>query len=339
MMDVIQVVEKLDQLGYIRANRVINSYYSIYCPFHNNGNERKASFGVLIQEEIRGGKLYPQGWCHCFTCSYVNTLPGMIEDILKDRSISQSGADWLRDNIPGFDIVSDFDYLIPPNMSDEILSAWNVSAVAVKSLQDMDKPMYPYVSEAELANYRYTVPYMYERGFTDEIIERYDIGYDGNFKLPKRKEITPTLTFPVRDAEGRTQFIYRRGVSTKLFYMPEGLVKPLYGIWELSQLKDKPRSIIICEAIINSLTCIKWGYHSVALMATGNSFQIDQLRQLGAHEFVFALDPDEAGQRAVRKLKRALSDVAITWTITMPEGKDVNDCSEEEFNMLYANKE
>jgi hypothetical protein len=336
-MDVVEIIEKLDSIGYIRANKIMNEYYQIYCPIHKGGQERRPSFGILIREEVRNGRIYPQGWCHCFSCNYVNTLPGLIEDILKNMSISQTGLDWLRDNIDGFDVAADFEYLIPPGMTDDLMNIWDQSKIAVSNLASLQKPKYEYVSEEELASYRFTIPYMYERGLTDEIIEKYDVGFDINFRLPGRKEITPTLTFPVRDMLGRTQYIYRRGVESKIFFMPEGLDKPLYGIYELDK---STKRLIICEAILNALKVISFGESAVALMATGNSIQIEQVRQLGIREIILGFDADYAGSVAENKWKKALRDVAIVWCYrNYPqkedgEYKDLNDLTLEEFRAL-----
>ena len=43
-----QTIEYLDSNQVIRKNKIINNWYSIYCPFHNDGNEKKASFGVNL---------------------------------------------------------------------------------------------------------------------------------------------------------------------------------------------------------------------------------------------------------------------------------------------------
>lgn len=71
------------------------------------------------------------------------------------------------------------------------------------------------------------------------------------------------------------------------------------------------------------------------MLGTGNSYQIQQLQELGVHEFILAFDPDEAGRRATAKLKRALKSVAIVWEFEgIPIGKDINNLSLEEFNAL-----
>lgn len=331
-MDVELILNKLQDMEYIRLSRVTNNYYTIYCPFHNNGNERKPSFGVLLKEEYRNRQRYPEGWCHCFTCGYVNTLPEMISDILKERSISKSGLDWLKENIPGFEPDESADFsLIPSNLVQSLNSKF-----AVDYIHTLTQPAVNYITEDELATYRYTVPYMYERKLTDDVIEQYDVGVDMKWVPPGRKKPVPCLTFPVHDAQGRTLFIYRRSIEGKFFSAPEGTSKPVYG---LDNIPPECKSIIICESIINALTLVSWGYVAVALMGTGNALQIQQLKELGVNEFIICMDGDEAGHRATAKLKRALKSVALIWCISMTDGKDVNDLSKEEFDKLYELRE
>lgn len=330
-MDVIRILEKLSEIGYIRLNKISHSYYSIYCPFHNNGNERKPSFGVLLKEEYRNGQKYPEGWCHCFTCGYAHTLPEMVGDILKSKNISTSGQDWLVKNIPGFEINPDFEYLVPENLMSSISNKF-----AIDYILRQTQPEQTFVSEEELSKYRYTVPYMYQRGLTDEIIEKFDVGVDMNWIPPGRKKAVPCLTFPVRDIQGRALFICRRSIEGKMFNLPENITKPLYGV---DMIPKECKSIVICESIINTLTCWKWGYPSVAILGTGNSYQIQQLRELGVSEYVICMDGDEAGKRATNKLKKALKSNAIIWTMHMIDGKDVNDIDKQTFDRLYEERD
>lgn len=329
-MDVTLILEKLESLGFIRLNKIINSYYSIYCPFHNNGNERKPSCGVLLHEERRNGQLYPQGWVHCFTCGYAKSLPEAISDILSSRSISKSGVEWLQENIPGFEVDTGFELLVPPTTMTSLQNQF-----ALKYIDEQTKGAVNYISEEELAKYRFTVPYMYERKLTDELIEKFDVGVDMNWIPNGRKRPIPCLTFPVRDAEGRTLFIYRRSIEGKFFSAPQGVTKPVYGI---DVLPKGCKSVVICESILNALTCWRYGYPAVALLGTGNAYQLQQLRQLGISEYVICMDGDDAGKRATVKLKNALKRVAICWVIDMLPGKDVNNLEKEQFDELYANR-
>lgn len=329
MVDVYTVLNKLESEGFIRTSKRVGNYMQIYCPFHNDGNERKPSCGVLLYEEVRAGRKYPAGFCHCFTCHYAKPLHEMITDLLKLKHISQTGMDWLIANIPGFDPDSndDFEFLIPLDVMDTINEQY-----AVSYIQSLTKPKQQYVSEEELASYRFTVPYMYERRLTDEIIERFDVGYDANWIAPGRKKPTPCITFPVRDKDGNTLFLCRRSIQGKFFNYPTGVLKPVYGLYELP--KDC-KSIIICESCFNALTSWSYGRPAVALLGTGNAYQIQQLKELGVREFILAFDPDEAGRKATEKIKRALKNIAIVWSFEgIPIGKDINDLSKEEFELL-----
>ena len=69
-MDVELILNKMQDMNLIRLARKTGNYYQVYCPIHNNGQEKKPSCGILLQSEYRNGRSYPQGFCHCFSCSY-----------------------------------------------------------------------------------------------------------------------------------------------------------------------------------------------------------------------------------------------------------------------------
>lgn len=329
MVDVELILQKLESFGFIRIHKQAGNYMQIYCPFHSDGNERRPSCGVLLHEEYKNGRHYPQGWTHCFTCGYAESLPDMITDLLKLKSISQTGIDWLVQNIPGFvpDFESEFEALIPDTLMSTLTDKY-----AVNYIQSITQPKPNYISDSELASYRFTIPYMYERKLTDEIIDKFDVGYDANWVAPGRTKPTPCVTFPVRDKSGNTLFFCRRSVKGKFFNYPTGVTKPVYGLYELP---EHCKSVVICESCFNALTCWVYGKPAVALLGTGNSYQIQQLKELGVQEFILAFDPDEAGQRATAKLKKALKGVAIVWSfVGIPAGKDINDLTKEEFDSL-----
>lgn len=203
---------------------------------------------------------------------------------------------------------------------------------AISYIQTYTESNLQYISENELSSYRFTIPYMYERKLTDEIIEKFDIGYDANWIIPGRKKTTPCITFPVRGKNGNTLFLCRRSIQGKFFNYPDGVIKPVYGLFELPK---NCKSVIICESCFNALTCWVYGKPAVALLGTGNPYQIQQLKELGVNEFILAFDPDEAGRKATEKLKRALRQVAIVWSFEgIPSGKDINNLSKEEFDSL-----
>jgi hypothetical protein len=329
-MDVELVVDKLEEFGLLRKNRKIGNYMSVYCPFHAGGQEKKPSCGILLTSEYRNGQSYPAGWTHCFACGAAYSLEQAVQEMLKTRSITTSARDWLVENVPGYE-PDEIDRLIPQDMADAL-----ASKLAVNNILDQLNQTTTYVSEDELAKYRYTVPYMYERKLTDEIIAEYDVGYDANWIPEGRKKPVPCITFPVHDRYGRTLCIIRRAIATKLYHVPAGVQKPVYG---LDRIPSNCKSVVICESIFNALTCRVFGYNAVALLGTGTTYQMQQLRELGVQEFVICMDGDEAGRRATNKLKKALSSCAIVWAMHMLEGKDVNDIDIDTFNKLYMERD
>lgn len=327
------VIRKVGEMGLIDVIRPVGDWYQCRCPIHNNGQERKPSCGISLREQYRNNRIYPALHLHCFSCGYTGSLAEALTEVLKRKGIGKSGLDWLKENIPGFEAEEvEFDYLISPDISATLTNKYTLDYINSQIIPETKQ----YVSEEELASYRLTVPYMYQRGLTDEIIEKYDIGYDANFIPPGRKKPLPCITFPVKDLQGRTLFLCRRSVQGKFFHYPQGVEKSVYGLYELP---SGVRSVIVAESCFNALSCNSWGYPAVALLGTGTAYEIEQLKQLGVPEFVLCLDGDDAGQKGMAKLKRALSSVALVWTIKMPADKDINDCTKEEFEQFYAMRE
>ena len=161
---------------------------------------------------------------------------------------------------------------------------------------------------------------MYERKLTDEIIERFDIGYDR-----ERKEIT----FPVRDIEGRCVFVAGRSVERKFFRLPKGLNKPIY-------CSDKfragtYRTAYITESFLNCLTWWKYDKPAMAMIGTGNQKQYEILNRLPVREYILAFDPDKAGRKATERFKKNVHGKIIK-ELVYPDNRDINDLQEEFLN-------
>lgn len=272
----------------------------ICCPFHKFGTERRPSMGVLANNKgnIRAGT------AHCFTCGKKSNLISIINYCFGKPEINAFGRRWLFQNFAAISIHE-------------------------RELQldlERSKPakQEKYVSEKELDSYRYYHDYMIKRKLTKEIVEKFDVGFDSK---------TNCLTFPVRDKTGGTLFIARRSVKEKYFNYPKGVEKPLYGVYELG--KNKYTSIIVCESIINALTCWIYGMPAVALNgAQFSKKQLKQLRELNCRNIILGLDPDEAGRVAAEKLKKLLHNYKMVQEFEIPEGCDINDLTLEEFKKL-----
>lgn len=310
--EIIQVLkQELNLRGVNLLNKITvgTNNIQVTCPVHNNGQERKPSCG--ISTTTRQG--VETGTVHCFTCGYRATLPEFISVCFGRNDNGEFGKNWLIKKFVSVqinerpDLVLNFDRKPAQNSQNE------------------------YISEEELDSYRYTHPYLYQRGMTDEIIERYDLGYDRNFKLPGTNNIIETVTFPVRDINGNTLFIARRAIHQKLFYYPENVDKPIYGIYELDKTA---KEVIVCESMFNALTCQVYGRQAIALLGLGTETQYKQLEQLPCRKLIIGLDPDNAGYKAGQKLKQRLQGKKLISFLDVPKGSDINDLTEQEFNQL-----
>ena len=287
---------------------------------------------MLLQDEVKNGVVYKAGMWHCFSCSTSKDMRSGVAEILRLKQVTVPASDWIAENLPELDDnnPSKMESLVPDGIIGELFDKYTTDSLRVQ-MQSKQK----YVSEEELASYRFFHPYMFQRRLTKEVIMKYDVGYDANHIPPGRSKPVPCITFPVRDKQGHTLFFCRRSVEGKYFNYPEGVTKPVYGLYELPA---DCHSVIICESVFNCLTAVTYGYNAVALLGTGNSYQLSQLKQLGVREFVICLDPDDAGKRGTEKLKKALAGSAFIWVIEMPPGKDLNDCTKDEFDILYSQK-
>jgi len=255
----------------------------VSCPFHKNGQERKASCGIRKED----------GWVHCFSCGESCSLEQMISRCFNVNDFGQYGLNWLKNNFLG-DILADRKLYI------------NLDRKSVKT--DSNKN---YIDEKELVNYRYIHPYMYERKMTDEVIEIFDIGYDKN---------TNCITFPIRDKNGNCLFVARRSVNSKWFNYPNNVEKPIYGIYELYQLKEFPKEIYICESMIDAITLWTHNKYAIALNGLGTKNQYEQLNKLPCRKFILATDNDIAGMAARFRLRDNIKNKLIT-QIQLPERK------------------
>ena len=302
----IELRKQLELNGVKRFAKFIDSGKNIQtnCPFHKEGQERKPSFGINKNT----------GECHCFGCGWSGTLSEMISNCFGKDDFGAYGNKWLIRNFLSVAVES------RPDIDVDFCRRKKITSETKK-----------YISEQELDSYRYTHPYMYKRKLTDEIIDLFDIGYDKN---------TECITFPNRDISGNCLFIARRSVKTKFFNYPQDVEKPVYGLYECNicakTIKNWfPDEIIICESMIDALTCWVYGRYAVALNGTGNENQFKTLRNMPNRKFILATDMDEAGLKARERIRQSLGNKLVTeyvWDINV--AKDINDMNKEYFDSL-----
>jgi len=309
------------------------THIQIQCPYHSNGHERKPSAGIRKED----------GLFHCFACGEVHNLQEVISYCFgyTDDIVGSFGWQWLLKNFVTIQVEERKDVYL-----DFARHNWYNNARSTCGLytdirncnsSGEDKR---YISEEELNKYRYIHPYMYKRGLTDDVIELFDIGFDRDNQC---------LTFPVRDISGNCLFVARRSVKTKFFNYPEGVEKPLYGLYELytygmayavngrGSTKRGPlfTEVIVCESMLDALSFWTIGRYAVALNGLGNELQFKQLRELPCRKIILATDMDERGLAARKRIKANLHNTKIITEYIFPKGrKDANECTKEELMNL-----
>ena len=310
-----QLIDETKKRGYnffSLGYKNTENWLMVQCPYHKYGQERNPSAGFSKED----------GFFNCFTCKEKHPLPSVITDIL-----GVNGRAWLLENFEGVATEDrDVDFMELPDR--------HVSFIP------------KYLNKSVLDKYRTKHPYMYKRKLTDEIIDKFDIGYDPNYILDIKdkegnvighKDIGGCLTFPIKDEFGNLLFIAVRSVNTKFFHYPNDVDKPLFGLYEIYQEIKAGKDIdtvYVCESMINALTLWTYGKYAIALNGTGSKEQIEMLKKTPFRELILALDPDFAGKKGTEKIKNALERHKIISELVYKDDRDINELSREEFESL-----
>ena len=305
-------------ISLLQKTRDSGNDIQVQCPYHGGGQERKPSAGIRRND----------GLFHCFACGEVHTLPEVISFCFgyTDDILGKFGWNWLLKNFATLEVEERKDVTLDFSRT-----------VSTTNNADIER----YVTEEELDKYRYYHPYWAERGIVDEdIIELFDLGYDTGAEC---------ITFPVRDIKGNCLFVAKRSVKTKFFHYPEGVQKSLYGLYELHHImmsdanpawsmyqfhQGDAKEVIVCESMIDALTCWQYGKYAVALNGLGDELQFKQLRDLPCRKLILATDNDEAGIKARKRIRKNVGNKIITEYIFPKGKKDINELSKEEFYNL-----
>lgn len=290
----------LSKTGILYFGRIKNTPKDLMvsCPFHKQGQERKPSCGIKKITDENG----VAGTVHCFSCGVTTNIDLMVQQILG-----------------------------PLYNQAEVESMFKLKLLVAQSVLNSKPktnlfklPDKNTVTESTLRTYRVYHPYLQQRGITKEVAEIYDIGYDSFNKQ---------ITFPIRNINKKVIGIGRRSILHKKYYYPMGMVKPLYGVYELPKFI---RYLWIVEGPFNLWSLKVWNKTGVALLGTGTENQYKQLLNIDCLGYVLALDPDEAGIKGTYKLGEfLLNNNKHNINVSLiPFGKDVNDLQEEEFKNI-----
>lgn len=285
---------KLKDIDDTRKSNIL-----ITCPCHKDGKESRPSCR-LLNDDVPDLEM---GFAHCFACGYSAPFVQVIADLFDEDS--HWAEDWLLERYG--DTYLEQEILLP------------------KIELTPQRAQKQYLDESVLLQYDYYHPYMWKRRLTKEVADQFRVGYD---------KIRNAITFPVYDEKHKLVMVTARSVDTKRFWIPEGVEKPVYLLYDL--LERHQDTAYVAESQINALTLRSYGLNGIALFGTGSATQLETLKRSGIRNFVLLFDGDEAGRKgALRFIRNMSKDVFIT-DIRMPAGKDVNDLEYKELKTLLS---
>lgn len=181
--------------------------------------------------------------------------------------------------------------------------------------------------------------YPARRGLTDEIVDRFNIGYDPNFKT-HTGETWQALIIPIDKSHFTARNTDSGATANPNRYRKQGKGKILFNAADLEQDKDP---VFITEGEIDALSIIQAGGRAVALRGKNTSALIEHLYKLKEKNkaagpliegrpivIIIALDSDKNAQKIADKLKIMLKENCETPLVfskmKLPPGcKDPNE--------------
>lgn len=297
ILDILNKLKKDNTEGYLKEiGKENNDNVKITCPFHKEGKESHPSCYVYAE---RDHATLEFGYYRCFTCGAKGHLYELVSKCLS-ISVEESKT-WLVDN---FSHTLIYQELVLPRI-------------------ELESESKKYLDESILKQYAFYHPYLEDRGISFETAKKFQVGWN--------KE-NNSITFPVRDRHGRLTGITERYINEKRFYIPADMKKPLYLLDYI--ISKGYTSVFIVESQINCLTLWEWGYPAVALFGTGSKAQYEILKTSGIRHYYLCFDGDDAGRKGANRFIRSMNKDVIVTTVNIPDGKDVNDLTREEFENI-----
>lgn len=326
--------------------------YTGRCPVHGGDN----SHAIHLYPEGHTHRGYWQCVTHECEGTFKPTIIGFIRGVLSHRKY-----DWRKkgDKFETFENTLKFiseSFKIDLNkidVSHEELekkrfltqTRWNIPMVKDKPLikrQDI---------QARLSN---PPRYFINRGFSKEILQKYDVGYCND----PSKQMYQRCVVPVYD-EGYNYLVACLGRSIfdkckecNQYHNPHNVKCPkyeipkwknsknfnkkenLYNYWFAKEHIKRSKTAILVESCGNVWRFEESGVHNAVALFGGelSDGQEFLLEKTGCMCIIIIMDGDEAGKNHARRIRDKTKDFYNVKNIELPEGKDIADMSIQEIN-------
>lgn len=242
------------------------------CPSHA---ETKPSCGMKLE--------YPYAW-NCFGCGASGNIASLVSLALS-----------LKDELQGEKYILN-NYLITSASERKPINLENI--LDGGSALDRKRSLFE-EDVQKFTSKRHT--YIYNRGFSETTILKYEVGYD---------EVNKAVTFPVRTAKGNIRFIKKRFVSRKGFLNESGIDKKdiVYGLYYILQSARLIDEIFLNESETDTMACYESKLPACAIL--GRILFKDQVKELvkaGIRTINLFFDNDKHGVSCIIKSYQMLS--------------------------------
>lgn len=334
-----EAVDIVDLIGeYVQLKKQGRNYFGL-CPFHG---ENSPSFSVSPEKQI----------FHCFGCGAGGNIFTFLMDIEGYGFIEAAAALAEKGNIP-LDVEFQKEAAKPniPESSRQMLEA-----------HDLLKKFYHHLL-VNTKEGQEALEYLLNRGFTEETIEKFQIGYSldswdfvSKF-LTKRGYAAGTMEkaglvifrerdetyfdrfrnrimFPIMDTQGNTIAFSGRAMGAdepKYLNSPETPIfnksKILYNFHQARPHVRKKEQIILFEGFADCISAVRAGVeNAVATMGTSLTDQHIQLIKRNTENVLICYDSDSAGLAAANRASNMLSEAGLqVKAALMPDNLDPDD--------------
>lgn len=278
-----QVEYVLNEIG-LEVESETESAFLCFCPYH--GNKYTPSFAVSSTE----------GMFICFNQSCAET--GSLKDLIKYMT--------KRDEYRALRLIAQAKLDSRVSVSDRIKKIMDRSELKEFSSYVIDK------CYENFWKYPDGLEYMTGRGFSENILRRYRIGYSpyrpADDKWPEQQ---PRVTVPMYDIDGKPIGMIGRFIEEKAFKNSKGLPKnrTLYNIHRAKRAGD---TVIINEASFDTMKVDQAGY-PCAVSVLGGSFSDYHAEQLNKYFNTIILMTDYDDKKSHRQANcKKCKTVALT---------------------------
>lgn len=159
-----------------------------------------------------------------------------------------------------------------------------------------------------LSNSKEAIAYLKKRGITGETAKRFKLGFDPNYSWAPRVIVPVTKNFFLaRDI--RPDLTEKQDRFAKM--KPKGAYPALFNS---GALKQSSKPVFIVEGELDAISIMQCGFEAIALGGLGNYNKLIKAMLRNKEHLpiiVLALDADEPGRKATRKIKKELETLEL----------------------------